>query len=48
MDSRFVFSALTGLFCAVLIIATVTTVRHISKAEHSPRQLFSTPAARPS
>jgi len=48
MDSRFVFSALTGLFCAVLIIATVTIVRHISKAEHSRNQLLSTPAARPS
>jgi hypothetical protein len=48
MDPRFVFSALTGLFCAVLIVATVTTVRHISKAEHSRNQLFSAPAARPS
>jgi hypothetical protein len=30
MDSRFLFSALIGAFCAALIFATVTTVRHIS------------------
>jgi hypothetical protein len=30
MDQRFVFSALAGVFCFVLIFATITTVRHIS------------------
>lgn len=30
MDPRYIFSALAGLFAAVVIFATVTTVRHIS------------------
>jgi hypothetical protein len=30
MDTRFVFSALAGIFLAVLIVATITTARHIS------------------
>jgi hypothetical protein len=30
MDTRFIFSALAGIFCLVLIFATVTTVRHIA------------------
>jgi hypothetical protein len=30
MDTRFIFSALTGVFCVVMIFATVTTVRHLS------------------
>jgi hypothetical protein len=30
MDPRFIFSALVGAFCVVLIFATITTVRHIS------------------
>jgi hypothetical protein len=30
MDMRFVFSALAGIFIAVLIVATITTVRHVS------------------
>jgi hypothetical protein len=48
MDARFVFSALAGVFCAVLIIATVTTFRHLSKVEHGRNQPFSAAAARPS
>jgi hypothetical protein len=46
MDARFTFSALAGVFCAVLIIATVTTFRHISTAEHGRNQPFSAAAAR--
>jgi hypothetical protein len=30
MDARFVFSALAGLFCLVLIGAAITSYRHIS------------------
>jgi hypothetical protein len=30
MDPRFVLSALIGVFCVVVIFATVTTVRQIS------------------
>ena len=30
MDSRYVFSALAGLFLAVAIVAVATTVRHLS------------------
>jgi hypothetical protein len=30
MDPRFMFSAMAGVFCVVLIFATVTTVRHLS------------------
>jgi hypothetical protein len=29
-DQRFIFAALAGVFCVVLIFATITTVRHIS------------------
>jgi hypothetical protein len=47
MDARFVFSALAGVFCAVLVIATVTTFRHLSKVEHGRNQPFSDAAARP-
>jgi len=32
MDPRFIFSALAGVLCLVLIFAAVTTVRHISAA----------------
>jgi hypothetical protein len=48
MDARFAFSALAGVFCAVLIIATVTTFRHLSKVEHGRNHPFSAAAARPS
>jgi hypothetical protein len=48
MDAHFAFSALAGVFCAVLIIATVTTFRHISKTEHGRNQPFSAAVARPS
>jgi len=30
MDPRFILSALAGMFCIVLIFATVTTIRHVS------------------
>jgi hypothetical protein len=30
MDTRFIFSAMTGVFCVVLIFAGITTARHIS------------------
>ena len=30
MDTRFIFSALAGIFCVVMIFAAVTTVRHLS------------------
>jgi hypothetical protein len=48
MDARFVFSVLAGVFCAVLVIATVTTFQHLYKVEHGGTQPFSPAAARPS
>ena len=30
MDQRFIFSALTGVVCVIVIFAAVTAVRHIS------------------
>lgn len=30
MDTRFVFSALAGIFCVVMIFAAVTTVRYVT------------------
>jgi hypothetical protein len=30
MDTRFIFSAMAGVFFVVLIFATITTVRHFS------------------
>jgi hypothetical protein len=30
MDSRFVFSALAGVLCVVMIFASVTTVRYVN------------------
>jgi hypothetical protein len=30
VDTRFIFSAMMGVFCVVLIFAAVTTARHIS------------------
>jgi hypothetical protein len=30
MDPRFIFSALIGAFCAALIFATITSIRHVS------------------
>jgi hypothetical protein len=35
MNPRFIFSALAGLFCAALIFATITTVRHVSHNQTS-------------
>jgi hypothetical protein len=48
MDARFVFSALAGVFCAVLVIAAITTFRHVSKVENGRNQPFPAAAARPS
>jgi hypothetical protein len=36
MDPRYVISALAGILAAVVIFATVTTVRHISRHSASP------------
>jgi len=36
MDTRYIFSALAGIFAVVIIFATVTTVRHISGHSSSP------------
>jgi hypothetical protein len=30
MDTRFIFSALAGVLCVVMIFATVTTVRYVN------------------
>jgi hypothetical protein len=30
MDTRYIFSALAGVFCVALIVATITTYRHIA------------------
>jgi hypothetical protein len=30
MDTRYIFSALAGIFCVFLIVAVVTTYRHIA------------------
>ena len=30
MDPRYILSALAGIFCFVLVLAIVTTVRHVS------------------
>jgi hypothetical protein len=30
MDTRYFFSALAGVFCLVVIVAAITTYRHIS------------------
>ena len=30
MDVRYIFSALVGVFCLALIVATITTSRHIA------------------
>ena len=35
MDTRFIFSALAGVVCLVIIFATVTTVRYISHRSDS-------------
>jgi hypothetical protein len=35
MDPRFIFSALAGVVCVVIIFATITTVRHISHQSDS-------------
>jgi hypothetical protein len=35
VNTRFLFSALAGVFCLVLIFAAITTVRHLkSVSEH--------------
>jgi hypothetical protein len=33
MDTRYIFSALIGAFCLVLIFAAITTARHLSQRE---------------
>jgi hypothetical protein len=43
MGTRFVFSALVGIFLAVLIIATITTARHISNRPQPPISRLSGP-----
>jgi hypothetical protein len=30
MDTRFIFSALIGIFCLIMVLAAITTVRHIA------------------
>jgi hypothetical protein len=33
MDTRYVFSALIGAFCLFVILAAITTARHLSQRE---------------
>ena len=31
MDQRYIFAALAGVLCLVVVLATITTIRHVGK-----------------